>query len=81
MSTPTEKRRSIDPIVAKLVEDVDSVKRKLDENTEITNQVRDILASFRVLMVVAKWFTIIAGAITAGIAMLKAGAGVEIKIR
>ncbi len=37
----------------------------IKENTEITTQVRDILASFRILGSVAKWFTYIVGAIGA----------------
>lgn len=70
-----EQRRSTDPIVVKLVSDMDEVKRDLARNTEVTEQVRDILASFRVMMAVAKWFTAIAGAIAAAIALFKAGGG------
>ena len=71
----SEQRRSSDAVVARLVSDMEDVKRDLAKNTVVTEQVRDILASFRVMMAVAKWFTAIAGAIAAAIALFKAGGG------
>lgn len=71
----SEQCRSSDAVVARLVSDMDEVKRDLARNTVVTEQVRDILASFRVMMAVAKWFTAIASAIAAAIALFKAGGG------
>lgn len=51
---------------------VESLKAAVKENTEITEQVRDILASFRVVGAVAKWIAAIAGAVGATIATVKA---------
>lgn len=44
----------------------------MEKNTEITEQVRDILASFRIVARMAKWFTAIGGAVATGIAIVKA---------
>lgn len=35
----------------------ESLVRKVDENTKLTQEVRDILATFRILFHVAKWTT------------------------
>lgn len=70
-----ERRRTPDPIVAKLVTDVDDMKKDLAKNTVVTEQVRDILASFKVIAVVAKWVTTIVGMCAALIALFKAGGG------
>lgn len=75
-----ERRRAPDPVVAKLVTDMDDVKKELAKNTEVTEQVRDILASFKVIAAVAKWLTAIAGAVAAFIALFKAGGG-EIRFK
>ena len=58
---PTE-RRAEDPRLGVLVDDVAELKKQMVLNTEITQQVRDILTSFRVIGSVAKWITaLIAG--------------------
>ena len=60
---PTE-RRAEDPRLGALVDDVAELKKQMVLNTEITQQVRDILTSFRVIGAVAKWITaLIAGAL------------------
>lgn len=74
-----ERRRGTDPVVRQLVGDVDDLKLEMKRNTEVTEQVRDILASFRVMMAVAKWFTAIAGAVAAGIALLKSGGDIKFR--
>lgn len=60
----TTERRAEDPRLGVLVDDVAELKKQMVLNTEITQQVRDILTSFRVIGSVAKWITaLIAGAI------------------
>ena len=49
------------------------IEAKLDMNTEVTHQVRDILGTFKTLGSVAKWLTAIAGAVAAIFAAIKAG--------
>lgn len=70
-----EQRRSTDPLVSQLATDVAQLQSEMKRNTEVTEQVRDILSSFKVMMAVAKWFTAVAGAIAAAIALFKAGGG------
>jgi hypothetical protein len=55
------------------------IKKELAKNTEITTknnetleQVRDTLASFRVIAAVAKWLTVLAGFVAAMIAAIQA---------
>lgn len=67
----TEQRRAADIKVAQLVTDVEDLKRQMAVNTEVTCQVRDILASFKVVASVAKWITAIAGMIAALLALAK----------
>jgi hypothetical protein len=43
--------------VTTLMSDVSELKRQMAENTVVTVQVRDILASFRIVGKVAKWTT------------------------
>lgn len=64
-------RRADDRRVGKLIVDVSKLKDQMAENTAITIQVRDILASFRIAASIAKWFTAICGAIAAGFAIMK----------
>ena len=61
-------RRGDDPRIERLVGDVATLKEQhtalsgeIKKNTEITEQVRDILASFRVIGLVAKWLTAVGG--------------------
>lgn len=55
----------------KLVEDTTALKIHMEENTEITTQVRDLLGSFRIVAAIAKWVSVIGGAVAAGIAAVK----------
>jgi hypothetical protein len=88
MSAEHPQRRAADPVITQLVADVAELKdaqlkqvaahaelsRKMDINTGITEQVRDILATFRVMAQIAKWITAIVAGVTAayhGIASLK----------
>jgi hypothetical protein len=64
-------RRTEDPRINQLVADVAVLKDQMAENTAVTHQVRDILASFRIVAAVAKWIAIIVG----GIAAIKTGHG------
>lgn len=72
------KRRASDPRVDQLVADVVALKqgqvemkKALADNTEITVQVHDLLASFRIMAKVAKWVTTIAACAAALIAAAK----------
>lgn len=74
----TDDRRKPDPRLDALKGKVDhlhdcveSLKRSVAENTEITQQVRDILASFRIAGSLAKWVTAIATAVAGVYAMLR----------
>lgn len=69
----TEQRRKEDPRINVLVRDVAELKEWVAENTEVTLQVRDMLAGLRVLCSVAKWVTLITGAVAGTYAALKAG--------
>lgn len=57
-----QRRRDNDAQIQRLVDDVSSLKVAMTQNTIITEQVRDVLASFRVAAAVSKW----GAAITAG---------------
>jgi len=50
---------------------VEALKVAVRKNTEVTEQVRDILGTFRVTMAVAKWVAAIVGAIVASVAFLR----------
>lgn len=65
-----ESRRASDARIDKLVADVASLQTDMKANTEVTVQVRDILASFRIMAAIAKWVA----AIGAGIAAVFHGA-------
>lgn len=65
---PPHDRREHDHRLARLADDLSVLKRQADDstaeikrNTEITEQVRDILASFRIIAMVAKWLTAVGG--------------------
>lgn len=65
---PAHNRREHDHRLAQLADDVAVLKAQatdfsaeIKKNTEITEQVRDILASFRVIGLVAKWLTAVGG--------------------
>ena len=61
-------RRHEDQRIVKLVGDVCDLKTQMAENTEITHQVRDILTSFRVMALFAKWIAAIAAAVAGVVA-------------
>ena len=54
-----------DPRIDALVIDVALLKDEMKRNTEVTTQVRDILASFRIVGTIAKWVAAIGAAATA----------------
>lgn len=58
-------RRAEDPRINALVSDMQAVKAELAQNTEITKQVAEVLASFRVLAAIAKWIATIGAGIVA----------------
>jgi len=62
-------RRSSDSRIDQLMQDVAQLQKDMSANTEITRQVRDVLASFRVIYNVAKWLA----AIGAGVAAIYHG--------
>jgi hypothetical protein len=64
-------RRKDDPRIATLITDVAELKRHMAENTAVTVQVRDILASFHIFGKAAKWFTAIVTAVTVTWAAIK----------
>lgn len=66
-----DNRRADDPRVTKLVTDVESLQVQMAQNTEVTMQVRDILASFRTAAAVAKWITTMSAAVAAVYAAFK----------
>lgn len=80
-----QNRRSYDPRVERLVLDVaelgrkmecaqrsrEAIKLELAVNTEISRQIQDAVASFKIIATVAKWLTVVAGAVIAVIAMVK----------
>ena len=68
---PNQERRLSDARVSQLVDDVTVLKHQMAENTAVTCQVRDILASFKGMMSLAKWIAAIAGAFAAVIAAYK----------
>jgi len=51
-----------DERVLRLERRLSALESKLDENTAMTKDVRDILATFRVMGLVAKWVAAIAAA-------------------
>jgi orotate phosphoribosyltransferase-like protein len=56
-------RRADDNRIDKLDSRLDKVEYLLVENTKTTNEVRDILTTFKTLGTFAKWFSSIAAAI------------------
>lgn len=79
LETETKQRRADDARISQLLIDhadlkrqhgklhacVDSLQAEVKRNTEVTEQVRDILTSFRVLAAVAKWVSKIGAAFAA----------------
>jgi len=81
MEGQQEKRRVSDVILSKVVDDVEHLKKEMQRNTEVTEQVRDLLTSFKVIAAVAKWCTVVVGALVAFLALFKAGGGGEIRFK
>lgn len=50
---------------------VEGLKVELKKNTEVTEQVRDILATFRISMAIAKWVAAIGAAAGACVAFVR----------
>ena len=42
------------------------LEKAVEENTQITTQVRDLLSSFRIIAAVCKWLSLVGGALAAG---------------
>lgn len=77
-----EERGAPDPRISELMakqshlhDCVEALKAEMKKNTEVTEQVRDILATFRISMVVAKWIAAIAAAGGACVAFLRSVKG------
>lgn len=68
-----ENRRASDSKINQLVNDVNDLKKQMAENTAITIEVRDVLATLRTLQKAAKWVTAISAAITATVIAIKTG--------
>lgn len=64
-------KAQVDAKFDQIAEDTTTLKIHMAENTEITTQVRDLLGSFRIMAAIAKWFSIIGGAVAAGFAAIK----------
>ena len=62
-STWPPQRRANDSRIDKLDARLDKVEELLVENTKTTNEVRDILTTFKTLGAFAKWFSAIAAAV------------------
>lgn len=60
-----EERRSGDARIERLEQRMERFEGKLDENTATTREVRDILATFKIVGAVAKWCSIVGGAFVA----------------
>ena len=54
-----------------IASDVAGLKLEMAENTKITAQVRDVLASFKTIAAVSKWLTVIIALVASAIALLK----------
>ena len=66
------------PKIAKVVDDVqhlhdcvEALKLAVNENTEITKQVADIMATFKVTLAIGKWVAAIGAAVTATTAAIR----------
>lgn len=64
-------RRQDDAKLQKVMEDISDLQRDMKANTEITTQVRDLLATFAILASVAKWVAAISAAVAGVWAMIK----------
>jgi len=58
-------RRADDQRITRLVDDVVILKTQMIENTEVTKQVKDILTSFRMVALAAKWVAAVGAGILA----------------
>lgn len=62
----SDRRLNPDPRIDVLVQGYEELKKEMAANTAITNDIRDILGTFRIVGAIAKWVAAIAAAITAG---------------
>ena len=69
----TPPRRSDDRALLEIIGDVAELKRAMKENTEITRQVLEVLATFRVIASVAKWVTAVIASVGAVYIAFKTG--------
>lgn len=60
-----DEHRAEDPRIATLLADVSTLKRDMAANNKMTKEVRDILASFRIMGVIAKWLAGVVAALAA----------------
>lgn len=58
-SNTTNNRRGDDTRIAKLVSDVGALQEQMKINTAITAEVKEMVASFKMIAVIAKWLTAI----------------------
>lgn len=52
-----------DPRMDALIEEVAKVKEQVQENSEIVKEIREIIGSFRLLTLAAKWVVLVGAAI------------------
>lgn len=60
------RQRAVDEKFMEIDDKVTDLQTAVDKNTEITEQIRDILNSFKVIGAIAKWLTAVGGALVAG---------------
>lgn len=70
-------RRAQDKVVQQLIDEVALIRAEMKDNTDLTREIRGIVAGFRFIGRVAKWLTYIAGLVTAGIAVIKGGVDLD----
>lgn len=64
-------RRAEDPRVNQLISDVAAIKEATALNTEITTEIRNIVAGFKIMAKIAKWLTAMAALAVSLIALVK----------
>ena len=70
-------RRVDDGRIDKLVSDMEAVQREMGANTQLTLEIRGILAGFKTIARLAKWLTYIVGLATAAMVAVKSGIELE----
>lgn len=59
-------RRTADTRIALLEQRMGTFESKVDENTKLTREVLDTLRAFKMVGAIAKWGTVIGGAVAGG---------------